>query len=509
MEHNIKHKVLWELKHVSKEFAAVKALNDVSIQFRTGEIHALLGENGSGKSTMIKCIAGVHQPETGEIFYQGKRVEVSSPIVARRLGVATIFQEFSLVPTLSVCENIFLGRLPRRGAHGKGAIDWDRMRSEASNIMAKLGIEIDPMAIVGTLSVAQQQLVEITKAISIDATLLIMDEPTAALGQSEIVQLHALTRRLRDSGCAIIYISHRLDEVVELVDCVTVLKDGKIVSGCTGDNINTGEIVRLMVGSEIEEHYPKEQNATDAVMYRVSGMSTGKGVCDVTLDIRRGEVLGLAGLVGAGRTEIARAIFGVDALRSGTVEINGRTVSVRKPQDAIKNGIAFLSENRKSDGLFMNFHSGPNITIVNLKKILRRRFLNLKRERAIGEEYIRKLQISTEALDKSVQFLSGGNQQKVVIARWLHSGAELIILDEPTQGIDVKAKVEVYNLINELTHDGKAVLLISSDLEELFAMSDRIAVVKGGRILSTLKTGEITKNQLMEIILGNQIVEVG
>ncbi len=509
MEKPIQHEILWELRHVTKEFAAVRALNDVSIRFRTGEIHALLGENGSGKSTMIKCIAGVHQPETGEILYRGSRVEVSSPIVARKLGVATIFQEFSLVPTLSVCENIFLGRLPRKGASGRGAVDWDRMRREASDILAKLGIQIDPMAIVGMLSVAQQQLVEITKAISIDATLLIMDEPTAALGQSEIVQLHALTRRLRDDGCAIIYISHRLDEVVELVDRVTVLKDGRIVGGCRGDDLNTTEIVRLMVGSDISEHYPKEHNVRDEVVYRVSGMVTETGVRDVSLHIRRGEVLGLAGLIGAGRTEIARAIFGADALRGGRVEIHGRPVRVRRPQDAIRNGIAFLSENRKSDGLFMNFYSGPNITIVNLKKILRHRFLNLKKERAVGEEYIRKLQISAAALDKSVQFLSGGNQQKVVIARWLHSGAELIILDEPTQGIDIKAKVEVYNLINELTRDGKAVLLISSDLEELFAMSDRVAVVKGGHVLSILDTGEITKNQLMEIILGNQIVEVG
>lgn len=507
MQNPNKQEVLWELRHVTKEFASVRALDDVSIQFRSGEIHALLGENGSGKSTMIKCISGVYHPEHGEILHKGKPVDIANPIVARKLGVATIFQEFSLVPTLTVCENIFLGRLPRKGKDGKGIIDWERMRRESSELLAKLDIEIDPMAIVGTLSVAQQQLIEITKAISIDATLLIMDEPTAALGQSEIVQLHALTRRLRDSGCAIIYISHRLDEVVDLVDHATALKDGKIVGSCTGDNINTAEIVRLMVGTDLEEHYPKEQNTRDEVLFRAHSISTEKGAHDVSLEIHRGEVLGLAGLIGAGRTEIARAIFGVDKLQSGSTEMNGKAIQVKNTQDAISNGIAFLSENRKSDGLFMNFFSGPNISIVNLKKILNGRFLNLKKEREIGADYVDKLHISAAALDKSVQFLSGGNQQKVIIARWLHSDAELFILDEPTQGIDIKAKVEVYNLINTLTRAGKSVLLISSDLEELLAMSDRLAVVKGGRVLSLLNAREINKNQLMEIILGNQAVE--
>jgi len=503
MDHANNHELLWELRHVTKEFSGFRALNDVSIQFRRGEIHALLGENGSGKSTLIKCISGVHQPEEGEILCRGERVEVANPIVARRLGVATIFQEFSLVPTLTVCENIFLGRLPRRGGKS-GPVDWDAMRREAAAILGRLGIELDTMAVVGTLSVAQQQLVEITKAVSIDATLLIMDEPTAALGQSEIVQLHALARRLRGEGCAIIYISHRLDEVVDLVDRVTVLKDGRVVGSRTGDDINTGEIVRLMVGSDIREHYPKENNATNEVVYRAKGLCTRAGVDDVSFELHRGEVLGLAGLIGAGRTEIANAVFGVDPLLAGGAEMHGSPIRVRRPKDAIRCGIAYLSENRKSDGLFMNFFSGPNITIVNLKKILRHRHLDLRRERAVGEEYIEKLQISRTALDKSVRFLSGGNQQKVIIARWLHSDAELFILDEPTQGIDIKAKVEVYNLINELTRQGRCVLLISSDLDELLAMSDRLAVVRGGRILSTLDARRITKNGLMETILGNR-----
>ena len=359
------------------------------------------------------------------------------------------------------------------------------------------------MAIVGTLSVAQQQLIEITKAISIDATLLIMDEPTAALGQHEIVQLHALTRRLRDDGYGIIYISHRLDEVVELVDRVTILRNGKLVGSCTEEDINTEEIVRQMVGSDVKEHYPKERNTQAEVLYKAENLRTEKGVNGVSFEIRRGEVLGLAGLIGAGRTEIAHAMFGVDPLTEGKVWLSGKETRIRKPEEAISQGLAFLSENRKYDGLYNNFFSGANISIVKLKKILKRRHLDLKKEREFGSQYSEKMNITKAALDMSVQFLSGGNQQKVIIARWLFSDAELFILDEPTQGIDIKAKVEVYHLINELTRAGKAVLLISSDYEELLAMSDRLAIVRGGKILSTMEAESVTKNRLMEIILGN------
>ena len=495
--------ILWELKHVSKYFSGVQALDDVSVQFRKGEIHALVGENGSGKSTLIKCLSGVHQPEEGILFHNGKQINISNPIVARKHGVATIFQEFSLVPTLSVAENIFLGRLPAKN-NGKGIISWDIMSTQAREILNKLDIDIDPGVIVNKLSVAQQQLVEIAKALSMDATLLIMDEPTTALGLSEIERLHQLTRRLRDEGYSIIYISHRLDELVNLVDFVTVLKDGKVTGECKKEDINVNEIVRIMIGSDIANHYPKQCNVQNEVLFRADGLETGEGVHDVTLDVKRGEVLGLVGLIGSGRTEIARAIFGADQLMKGSIEMSGKRISIEKPTQAIKNGIAFITENRKTDGLFMNFFAGENITIVKLKRIMDFFFLNLKKEEKAGYEYIDKLKITSTALEKSVKFLSGGNQQKVVIARWIFSEAELFIMDEPTQGIDIKAKIEVYQLINQLTANGKAVILISSDFPELMAMSDRLAIVQNKSISAIVNSQDINREELMRITLGNK-----
>lgn len=495
--------VLWELKEVSKYFTGIHALNGVSVQFRSGEIHALIGENGSGKSTLIKCISGVHQPEYGEILHNGQKVHIANPIVARKHGVATIFQEFSLIPTLTVAENIFLGRLPQK--KGKlSAISWSSMHTQAAEILKSLEIEIDPSAVIHTLSVAQQQLVEIAKALSMDATLLIMDEPTAALGINEIESLHRLTRKLRSEGYGIIYISHRLDEVVDLVDRVTVLKDGKVAGTCSKENINVKEIVRIMIGSDIANHYPKENNATDEIVFRANEISTQNGVHKATFDIRKGEVLGLAGLIGSGRTEIAKAMFGIDMLNSGSMTLNGKPLRIKKPIDAMSKGIALLTENRKSDGLFMNFSAGPNITIVKLKRILSGVLLSMKKEQAIGRDYVEKLRISTLALDKLVVFLSGGNQQKVIIAKWMYSEANLFIMDEPTQGIDVQAKVEVYQLINRLTSEGKSVLLISSDFPELMAMSDRLAIVHNGHIDAVVNAQEITRAELMHITLGNQ-----
>lgn len=497
--------VLWELKDVSKYFTGISALNGVSVQFQSGEIHALIGENGSGKSTLIKCISGVHQPECGEILHNGQPIHITNPIVARKNGVATIFQEFSLIPTLTVAENIFLGRLPQNGKK-LSSVSWTKMRTQALEILNSLEIAIDPAAVVNTLSVAQQQLVEIAKALSMDATLLIMDEPTAALGINEIESLHRLTRKLKAEGYGIIYISHRLDEVVDLVDRVTVLKDGKVAGTCSKEEINVKEIVRIMIGSDIENHYPKENNTMDETIFRANEISTHNGVHKATFDIRKGEVLGLAGLIGSGRTEIAKAIFGVDLLTGGTMMLNGAPLQVKRPADAISRGIAFVTENRKYDGLFMNFFAGPNITIVKLKRILNGLMLSMKKEQTAGKDYVNKLKISPLALEKLVQYLSGGNQQKVVIARWMYSEADLFIMDEPTQGIDVQAKVEVYQLINRLTSEGKSVLLISSDFPELMAMSDRLAVVHNGHIEAIVNANQITRAELMHMTLGNQSI---
>lgn len=496
MKMNKEQQPLWELRDISKYFPGIKALDDMSITVQGSRIHGLMGQNGCGKSTLIKCLAGVHEPEEGTILYKGEQVRIKNPIISRKYGVATIYQEFSLIPTLTVAENIYLGRLPQNGT--TKMVDWKQMLTGAEAILHQLELEIDPMTIVKNLSVAEQQLVEIAKALSAEASLLIMDEPTAALGIQEIKQLHAFIRKLSAKGIAVIYISHRLDEVVELVDYITVMKDGQSVIEFDKEHINIKGIVDAMVGESVEQHYPKTVNALKEVLVKVDHISTDNGVDEVSFTINKGEVFGLGGMMGSGRTEIARAMFGLDKLTGGSIEINGTRVRLKSPRDAIRHKIAFVTENRKVDGLFMNFASPANMTIAKISKILKNRFLQLFKEREASYDYIRKFQIHETAMDKSVKFLSGGNQQKVVISRWLFSEADLFILDEPTQGIDVSAKAEIYKLINELTAMGKSVLLISSDFEELLPMSDRIGIVKFGKIVGIADADQLNSVSIME-----------
>ncbi|NWG15820.1 MAG: sugar ABC transporter ATP-binding protein [Chloroflexi bacterium] len=493
---------LWELRDITKAFYSTQALKGVSISLHQGEIHALLGENGSGKSTLIKCLAGVHQPDSGEMLLNGKPVTFNHPMDARAHGVATIFQEFSLVPTLTVAENIFLGRQPRRAT---GTIDWDKMRAETVNVLKPLEIHIEPDALVKNLSVAEQQLVEIAKAISLDSTLLIMDEPTAALGLAETERLLRLIKRLAAQGKAIVYISHRLDEVFVVADIVTVLKDGNRVATRPITNLKMGDVVKMMVGMDIQQHYPKISAVKPTPCLEVEGLSTEHGVHDVSFTINAGEVFGLGGMVGSGRTEIARALFGLDKHTAGTVRLFGREVHFASPSEAIAGGVGLIPENRKADGLFFNFEAPPNITISRLTDILRGPFLNPLREQQAGENFVKKLNITPTALEKSVQFLSGGNQQKVVVARWLFSQARLLLLDEPTQGIDVGAKLDVYHVINELTSLGIGILLISSDYPELLAMSDRVAVVRDGHILHIAEAASLSEYQLLSIASGAEV----
>ena len=494
---------LWELRSVTKEFPGVRALDDVSLTIKTGEIHALVGENGSGKSTLAKCLAGVHQPKSGQLLYKGEPVELFHPFDAREHGVATIYQEFSLVPTLSVAENIFLGRQLNRPM--KVGLDWDEMRRRTSTILDQLAIKIDPDAVVRSLSVAEQQLIEIAKAMSIDSTLLIMDEPTAALGLLETQRLQELIRRLAGQGKAILYISHRLDEIFQIADRVTVLKDGRCVGSNPISELGMNDVIRMMIGLEISQHYPKEVNVTPETCLEVTNISTGTGVEDVSVEIRVGEVFGLGGMVGAGRTEIALALFGFDQLTRGEIRLYGKPVHFSSPSDAIRAGVGLVPENRKEDGLFFNFEGPPNITMSRLEFLVRGGFLSLSKEEQAGREYVRKLNITPSALERSVQYLSGGNQQKVVIARWLFSQAKLLIFDEPTQGVDIGAKIEVYNVINELTSQGISVLLISSDYPELLAMSDRIAVVRDGRVLHISDAEKLTEHRLLSIASGAEL----
>lgn len=491
---------LWELDNITKNFPGVRANDSVSMTLYPGEIRGLLGANGSGKSTLIKILSGVHQPDRGSIRYLGREVRLENPTAARQKGVATVFQEFSLVPTLTVAENIFLGRPLRRA--GGLLLDWKRMRREAAEILHKLEIEIDPDRLVGELSVAEQQLVEIAKSMQLDAKMLILDEPTTALGQHEISALHALLRRMKSRGVAIVYISHRLDEVVALVDTITILKDGKVVSSAEESTLEINALVKKMVGREVKEHYPKEANAAGDVLLEVRGISSTGGVRDVSFSVRRGEVFGLGGVIGAGRTEIARALFGLDRLVAGEIYLNGKKIRLGSPRDAITAGIALLPENRKSDGLFFNFAGGPNTSSAALKKLSTLGLLQKRREESMFKGYVEDLEIAVSTPGQLVLNLSGGNQQKVVIARWLFANSNVLILDEPTQGIDIAAKVAVYRLINKLTAEGRAVILISSDHNELIAMSDRIGIVRNGTIVEVRAAHEVDHTHLVQASAG-------
>ncbi|MFN3227058.1 MAG: sugar ABC transporter ATP-binding protein [Hyphomicrobiales bacterium] len=485
---------LWEFVDVSKSYPGVLANDRVCIKLNRGSIHGLLGENGCGKSTMIKTLSGVQQPDSGQVLHNGGAVQISDPHAARGFGIATVFQEFSIVPTLSVGENIFLGNMPRNRL---GVLDWARVRRDAQAVLAEMEVDISPDAITGDLSVGEQQLVEIAKAVAMRASMIILDEPTAALGEDEIERLHQLLRGMRSRGTAILYVSHRLDEVERIVDEVTILRNGRVVRASGETEINVSQIVNAMVGEDIGEHYPKETNAQDEVVLEAEGLTTRAGVHDVCFKLHKGEVLGLGGVLGSGRTEIARALFGTDELTAGQVRLNGKPVRFKSEIDAIREGFALVPENRKFDGLFFNFRASGNITAASLEALSRFGVLNLAAEEQATEDLIRSLEISAQAEEKTVNFLSGGNQQKIVIARWLFSDAKVLILDEPTQGIDIGAKIAVYNLINTLTRAGKSIILISSDHDELLAMSDRIAVVQQGTIVRIVDAKQIGHDELV------------
>ncbi|MBG6159884.1 ABC-type sugar transport system ATPase subunit [Labrenzia sp. EL_159] len=486
---------LWEVIDLVKHYPGVLANDHVSLKLYEGSIHGLLGENGCGKSTLIKMLSGVQPPDAGRIRCGGEDVQLHNPTDARAKGIATVFQEFSIVPSLTVAENIFLGRLPT----GRfGGVDWAAMNREARVTLAEMEVDLDPADITGNLSVAEQQLVEIAKALASDARMIILDEPTAALGLSEIDHLHKLLRRMREKGCAILYVSHRLDEVERIVDEVTILRAGQVVRASGETEISVDNIVSAMIGEDVGEHYPKTNNTREEVVLEARGLSTAKGVSDASFSVQAGEVLGLGGVLGSGRTEIALGLFGADPLVSGDVKIHGKSVKIRSPMDAIRAGMALVSENRKFDGLFPNFAAGGNITTAGLSSITRAGFLDLATEDKVTANYIRELEISPQADSKTINLLSGGNQQKVILARWLFSNADILIFDEPTQGIDVGAKLAVYRLINELTAQGKSIILISSDHDELLAMSDRIATVQHGTVTGITKASELSHADLVK-----------
>lgn len=495
--------VFWRLENISKSFPGVKALDNVSLEIYKGEILGLLGENGSGKSTLIKCLSGVYIPENGTFYKGEKPIKLSTAIIAQQHGVSTVYQEFSLVSTLTVTENIFLGKLLKKKS---GINDWATMLKKTEEILETLQIKIDPNAIISDLTVAEQQQVEIAKGYRSNGSLMILDEPTTALTLPDIEHLHKLLRRLASQGHTIIYISHRLDEVVQIVDRIATLRNGVLTGILKREEIDIDNIIQLMSGRKITEHYPKEFNSTDEILLSVKNLKTERGVNGISFDIKKGEVFGLAGLLGSGRTETANALFGIDKVTDGEIELYGEKISIKNPEYAINNGVAYLTENRKTDGLYFNFNGPENTTSAKLKKLLNKglfKFLSLKKEDKAFVEYIDLLGIHPLARYKSVKFLSGGNQQKVIIARWLFTEAELFILDEPTQGIDVGAKLEVCKVINQLTKAGKSVLLISSDYPELLAMSDTVGILCHGKIVKIAKSNTLNEISILEYSMEN------
>jgi len=476
-----------QMKGITKQFPGVTALDSVDFIVRQNEIHALIGENGAGKSTLVKIVSGVIQQNDGQIFFNKNLMTIRNPQHAQSIGISTIFQELHLIPDLSVGENILLGREPKRKFR---LVDWKALHQTANSILQEIDLELDTHAIVRNLSIAQKQMVMIARALSLQASLIIMDEPTATLTPLEIDSLFKLIRNLQDKGKTVIFISHKLDEVFEISERITVLRDGKLVNTLATKDTSKDEVIQLMVGRTLDEEFPDRTPVIGNEMIAVREISTGKGISNISFNIRSGEVIGLFGLVGAGRTEVVRAIFGIDRLSSGEIFLDRKPVKIGSPKDAISHGIAFATEDRKSQGLILGMSVKENITLPNMNAVTVFSFVKHHSEKQTVESYIEKLNIKTPNLDQEALKLSGGNQQKVVIARWLCAKPKVLILDEPTQGIDVGAKREIYLLINELVKQGLAILMISSELPEILAMSDRILVMHRGRI-----TGEFSKNE--------------
>ena len=489
-----------ELRGISKRFPGVLALNGVSLEVRAGEVHALLGENGAGKSTLIKIIAGVYHADAGEIRIDGRQVPLRNPHDAQARGISTIYQEFTLAPDMTVAENIFLGREPLR-IRALSIVDRRELIRRTRDVLTSLDLQIDPDATVRHLGVAQQQMVEIAKALSLDVRLIIMDEPTATLTSHEIDRLFESIGRLEQRGVAIIYVSHRLDEVKAIADRATILRDGAYVATVPAASTTIDEMIRLMVGRELKDKFPKIAIEPGEEVLRVEEL-TRKGILHgVSLRVRRGEIVGIAGLVGSKRTETARAIFGADPIDSGRIFLRGKPVKVRTPADAIANRIALVPEDRKRHGIFACLPVWENVVVSALRQFSRNGLLDLRRAKQRAQALVSSLRVATPHLDKRVLELSGGNQQKVVIAKWLNTNAELFLFDEPTRGIDVGAKIEVYRLMGDLLSRGAAIVMISSELPEILGLSDRILVMRDGRICGEFDRAAATEENILNCAL--------
>lgn len=482
------------VKNITKEFPGVKALDDVTINIERGTIHGLVGENGAGKSTLIKILAGIYQPNKGEIILDGKPCRFNSPIEARRAGISVVHQEIKLAEPLSVAENMFLGNVQLKN----GLVDWKGMRRRAREIVEDLGMDIDINAQVSSLTVAKKQIVEIMHAINNNSRILIMDEPSAVLTDRELEVMFRIVKQLRDEGITIIYISHRLDEIFGLCSNVSVLRDGCHIDTIPVASVDRQGLINMMVGREMGQEYPKEVGNVGGTILEVKNLSRGI-LQDISFEVKSGEVFGISGLVGAGRTELARAILGIDKPESGEVYVRGKKVHYRTFADAIRDGLGLIPEDRKLQGLVQIMSVKRNTTLVNMKRVLRAGVISSSLEEKLSKEYADKLHVVTPSMETEVQYLSGGNQQKVVIAKWLFQNSEILFLDEPTRGIDVGAKAEIYRLINRMAKEGKTIIMISSEMPELLGLCDRIMVMHEGHKMGELNAAEATQEKIMAL----------
>ncbi|MFO7265553.1 MAG: sugar ABC transporter ATP-binding protein [Limnochordales bacterium] len=485
--------VILQMKGITKAFPGVLALDNVDFDVRSGEVHALLGENGAGKSTLSKIMTGVYQEDAGEILVRGRPVKIRTPLEAQRLGIRIIHQEFTLINDMTVAENIFLDAM---GERMWGWVPYRRFRAEARAILERLGVDISPDALVRDLSVAEQQIVEIARALREDAAVIIMDEPTAALSDAEVERLFAIIRQLRDEGAGIVYISHKLEEIFAIADRATVLRDGRVVGVRPVAELDRDEIVRMMVGRPLTKLYVRTHVPTREPALEVEGLTVPGRVFGASFVVHKGEVVGITGLLGAGQPYLVRAIFGAIPKSAGVIRLRGRPVDIRSPHDAIRHGIALLTENRKEEGLVLGMPVVANVSLASIEKVTRLGFIERRKERERARRYVEQLRIRTPGIDHEVENLSGGNQQKVVLAKWLATEADVIIMAEPTRGIDVGAKAEVYRFIDELAGQGKAIVLVSSELPEVINLSDRIYVMHEGRIVAELDAATATQEQI-------------
>lgn len=488
--------IILELRDVGKTFPGVVALNGIGLQLRRGETHIMLGENGAGKSTLIKLLAGIYQPDFGEIFLDGQPYKPKTPHDAQVHGVRIVHQELNLLPYLSIAENLMLEHLPRRF----GIVDRLALNRHASQLLAEVGLAVDPRTLVAELGVAQMQLVEIAKAVGYDSKLLVLDEPTATLTPPEIERLFVIIKRLKAKGVTIIYISHRLHEVFEIGDRVTVLRNGRLVETSDLEGLTVPHLVRKMIGRDIADEYGFDAAiAPGAVALDVKDLKRMPDSAPVSFSVRHGEIVGVAGLVGSGRTEVMRAIFGADARTGGDIDVNGKPAKIRTPRDAVRAGLGFLTEDRKSQGLLLDMPVDINCTITDLTKVSHAGLLDRREERTAATELVRQLQVKTASVDTPVRNLSGGNQQKVVLAKWLFRGTSTLILDEPTRGVDVGARREIYQLLWMLAANQKAIVMVSSDLPELIGMCHRIIVFSNGKLVGELPRSQFDQERILSL----------